>query len=141
MKNDPRTAYELYLRKRVSDNHWQSVKRTLIQAGMDVNDETVVFFAKLRKEIPRAAVGILQVFECYQKAEKLLAVNSAKIKGSQILEILQSEGVNPHPGTISRWFKSVGGFRKARLYYPEKLTKVLTSAFIYKIANSTKLGA
>ena len=141
MKNDPRTAYELYLRKRVSDNHWQTVKRTLVQAGMDVNDETVVFFAKLRKEIPRASVGILQVFECYQQAEKLLAVNSSKIKGSQILEILNGEGINPHPATISRWFKSLGGFRKTRLYFPEKLTRVLTSAFIYKIANSTKLGA
>jgi hypothetical protein len=141
MKNDPRTAYELYLRKRVSDNHWQTVKRTLVQAGMDVNDETVVFFAKLRKEIPRASVGILQVFECYQKAEKLLAINSSKINGLQILEILNGEGINPHPATISRWFKSLGGFRKTRLYFPEKLTRVLTSAFIYKIANSTKLGS
>ncbi len=141
MKNDPRTAYELYLRKRVSDNHWQSVRRTLAQAGMDINDETVVFFAKLRKEIPRASVPILEVFECYQKAEKLLAINSSKITGSQILEILQSEGVNPHPATISRWFKSLGGFRKTRLYFPEKLTRVLTSAFIYKIATCTKIGA
>jgi hypothetical protein len=71
----------------------------------------------------------------------LLAVNSSKIKGSQILEILNGEGISPHPATISRWFKSLGGFRKTRFYFPEKLTRVLTSAFIYKIANSTKLGA
>lgn len=138
---DARTAYETFLRKRVSDTHWSSVKRTLIDSGMEVNPDTVVFFAKLRKEIPRTSIGILQVFECYQKAEKLLAINSSKIKGSQILEILIGEGINPHPATISRWFKSLGGFRKTRLYYPEKLTKVLTSAFIYKIVNSTKLGA
>ena len=141
MKNDPRTAYELYLRKRVSDNHWQTVKRTLTQAGMDINDETVVFFAKLRKEIPRASVGILQVFECYQRAEKLLSINDSKITGAQILDILNGESIDPHPATISRWFKSLGGFRKTRGYYPEKLTKVLTSAFIYKIATSTKIGA
>ena len=138
---DARTAYETFLRKRVSDNHWSTVKRTLTDSGMEINPDTVVFFAKLRKEIPRASVGILQVFECYQKAEKLLAINSSKITGSQILDILNGEGINPHPATISRWFKSLGGFRKTRFYFPEKLTRVLTSAFIYKIANSAKLGA
>jgi hypothetical protein len=140
-KLDPRTAYETFLRKRVSDSHWSTVKRTLTDSGMEVDSDTVVFFAKLRKEIPRASVGILQVFECYQKAEKLLAINSSKIKGSQILEILNGEGISPHPATISRWFRSLGGFRQTRSYYPEKLTRVLTSAFIYKIVNSTKLGA
>jgi hypothetical protein len=101
---DARTAYETFLRKRVSDTHWSSVKRTLTNSGMDINPDTVVFFAKLRKEIPRASVGILQVFECYQQAEKLLAINSSKIKGSQVLEILQGEGINPHPATISLAF-------------------------------------
>ncbi|HEY9603003.1 MAG TPA: hypothetical protein V6C85_15415 [Allocoleopsis sp.] len=138
---DARTAYEAFLRKRVSDTHWSSVKKTLTDSGMEINPDTVVFFAKLRKEIPRASVGILQVFECYQQAEKLLAINSSKIKGSEVIDILVKEGINPHPATISRWFKSLGGFRKTRNYYPEKLTRVLTSAFIYKIATSTKLGA
>ncbi len=141
MKTDPRTAYELFLRKRVSDNHWQSVKRALSEAGMEINDDTVVFYAKLRKLIPRGTGNVLQVFECYQKAEKLLALNNSKVTGTQVLELLNQEDINPHPATISRWFKSVGGFRKTRSYYPEKLVSVLTSAFIYKIANSTKLGA
>lgn len=86
---------------------------------MEINPDTVVFFAKLRQEIPRASVGIVQVFECYQQAEKLLALNSSKVNGSRILEILHSEGINPHPATISRWFKSLGGFRKTRFYYLE----------------------
>lgn len=141
MKTDPRSAYELFLRKRVSDNHWQSVKRALSKAGMDVNDDTVIFYAKLRKLIPRGTGNVLQVFECYQKAEKLLALNNSKVTGTQILEMLNQEGISPHPATISRWFRSIGGFRKTRSYYPEKLVAVLTSAFIYKIANSTKLGA
>ncbi len=141
MKTDPRTAYELFLRKRVSDNHWQSVKRALSEAGMEINDDTVVFYAKLRKLIPRGTGNVLQVFECYQKAEKLLALNSSKVTGTQVLELLNQEGINPHPATISRWFRSIGGFRKTRYYYPEKLVSVLTSAFIYKIANSTKLEA
>ncbi len=139
--SEARMAYEFFLRKRVSDNHWYTVKRLLTQAGMEVNKDTVVFYAKLRKEIPRSAVNVLKVFECYQRAEKLLAINSSKIRGCEILEILANEGIQPHPATISRWFKSVGGFRKARYYYPEKLTPVLTAAFIYQTVNSVKLGA
>ena len=32
------------------------MKRTLTDSGMEVNPDTVVFFAKLRKEIPRASI-------------------------------------------------------------------------------------
>jgi hypothetical protein len=64
---DARTAYETFLRKRVSDTHWSSVKRTLIDSGMEVNPDTVVFFAKLRKEIPRASVGIFRYLSVTSK--------------------------------------------------------------------------
>jgi hypothetical protein len=40
---DARTAYETFLRKRVSDTHWSSVKRTLTDSGMEINSDTVVF--------------------------------------------------------------------------------------------------
>ncbi len=108
---------------------------------MELSDENVVFYAKLRKLIPRGSGSILEVFEAHQKAEKLLALDNSKVTGLQVLELLTKEGICPHPATISRWFKPLGGFRKTRNYYPEKLVSVLTQAFIYKIANSTKLGA
>ena len=138
---DPRTAYEYFLGKRVSDNHWRSLCRTLAENGMTVNDDNVLFYAKVRKQIPRTPTHLKDVLDCYQKAEKFLAFNSSKVTGEKILELFAKEDIKPHPATLSRWFKSLGGFRKTRLYFPEKLTRVLTSAFIYKIANSTKLGA
>ncbi len=138
---DPRTAYEFFLGKRVSDNHWYSVKRTLTQNNMEVNDDTVVFYAKLRKENKRSSVNVVQLFEYRKKAEKLLALNDSKITGERILEILANEGITPHMATISRWFKPVGGFRKTRWYYPEKLVPVITSALLYKVQHSEKLVA
>lgn len=138
---DPRTAYEFFLGKRVSDNHWYSVKRTLAQNNMEVNDDTVVFYAKLRKENKRSSVNVVQLFEYRKKAERLLALNDSKITGERILEILANEGIKPHMATISRWFKPVGGFRKTRWYYPEKLVPVITSALLYKVQYAEKLEA
>jgi len=139
--SDARLAYELHLGKRVSDNHWYKVKRNLEDGGFEVNADTAVFYAKLKQHLPRTSVGTLQVFKQYQKAEKLLAESASKIKGSEILQILSNQGITPHAATISRWFKPLGGFRKTQFYFPEKLTPVLTAAFVYQTVNSTKLGA
>ncbi len=139
--SDARLAYELHLGKRVSDNHWYKVKRNLEDGGFEVTADTAVFYAKLKQHLPRTSVGTLEVFKHYQKAEKLLAESASKITGIKILEILSNQGINPHASTISRWFKPLGGFRKTRLYFPEKLTPVLTAAFIYQTVNSPKLGA
>lgn len=139
---DPRIAYEFFLGKRVSDTHWSSVKRSLKENNMEVTDDNVVFYAKLRKENKRTSVNVVQLFEYRKKAEKLLALNDSKITGERILEILANEGIKPHMATISRWFKCVGGFRKTRWYYPEKLVPVITSALLYKVQQSSKkLGA
>ncbi len=142
MKNDidARIAYELFLGKRVSDTHWSQVKTRLTTQGLSVDNETVVFYAKVTKLIPRTLVGLDKVLEAYSRAERLL-ISPSKITGTQVLDIFAREGINPHPGTVSRWFKSVGGFRKNRAYLPEKLVPVLAKAFIYQTANSTKLGA
>jgi hypothetical protein len=138
---DPRIAYERFLGKRVSDNHWRSLTRTLEENGMDVTDDNVIFYAKVRKLIPRSPVHLKDVLECYKKAEKFIALNSKKVTGEQLLDLFTQEEINPHKATISRWFKSVGGFRKTRWYFPENLTPVLAAAYIYKFTNAPKLGA
>ena len=136
---DPRTTYEFFLGKRVSDSHWSMVKKTLTQNNMEINDDNVVFYAKLRKENKRSSVNVVQLFEYRKKAEKLLSLNDSKITGERILEIMANEGIKPHMATVSRWFKPVGGFRKTRWYYPEKLVPVITSALLYKVQFAEKL--
>jgi hypothetical protein len=138
--NDARLAYEMFLGKRVSDSHWSQVKTRLSSQGLSVDNETVVFYAKVSKLIPRSAVGLDKVLEAYNRAERLL-ISPSKITGTQVLDIFAREGINPHPGTVSRWFRSVGGFRKNRSYLPEKLIPVLAKAFIYQTANTIKIGA
>ncbi len=138
---DPRLFYERFLGKRVSDTHWRKVTKTLEDNGLSLTDDNVIFYAKIRKLIHRTPVEFRDILTCYQQAEKFLAIKSKKVTGSEILELLQREGIIPHKATLSRWFKPLGGFRKTRFYYPEQLTPVLTAAYIYKLTNTPKLGA
>ncbi len=137
---DPRSFYERFLGKRVSDNHWRLVTRTLEDNGLSVTDDNVIFYAKIRKLIHRTPVQFRDILACYQQAEKFLAIKGKKITGEEILRLLEQEGITPHKATLSRWFKSIGGFRRTRAYFPENLTPVLASAFIYKLTNTPNLG-
>jgi hypothetical protein len=106
---------------------------------MELNVENVQFFAEIRKIIPRSAIGIEGVLKCYSDADKLLSKTNRKMKGLEVLSILNQYGVKPHQSTITRWFKSLGGYRKSKEYLPQDLKPIFTSAFIYKAQFSTKL--
>jgi len=132
-----RLAYETVL-GRVSDSHWYRVKRILKKHNLEVSIKNVQLFADIRSQIPRSAIGVEGILDCYQKVESILG-KSKPLKGSEILEILKGYGVSPHQTTISRWFSPLGGYRKDREYLPEKLHSLFISALIYKAHFSAKL--
>lgn len=139
-EKDARLAYELARGQgRCSDNHWYLTKKLLRQNGLEATVKNAQFIAELRKVIPRSSIGALGVLQCYQKADELLSKATEPLKGSDVLEMLRQYDVAPHQSTVSRWFQQLGGYRKNRLYKPQDLKNVLTSAFIYKAQNSTKL--
>lgn len=138
MEQDARLAYELALGKRISDRSWYSTKRLLTKHGLELSSDNLQFFAQIRTLIPRSAIGVTGILDCYQKAEKILS-SHASLKGSEIVSILNRYGVKPHQTTVSRWFSSIGGYRKDRSYPAGKLKVILTQAFIYKTHFSTAL--
>ncbi len=136
--SDARLAYELII-GRCSDNHWRDVRKILAKNQMELTVENVQFFAEIRKIIPRSAIGVEGVLRCYGEAEKLLNKTTRKIKGLEILSTLNQYGIRPHQSTITRWFKSLGGYRRNKEYLPQDLKPIFTSAFIYKAQQSPKL--
>lgn len=131
MEQDARLAYELALGRRVTDRTWYNVKLLLAKHRLELTIENLQFFATIRNLIPRSSIGVSGILECYQKAEKILN-SHASLKGSEVLAILANYGVKPHQTTISRWFSSIGGYRKDRAYPASQLKGILTQAFIYK---------
>ncbi len=139
-EKDARLAYELARGLgRCSDNHWYLTKKVLRQNGLEITVKNAQFIAELRKIIPRSSIGVLGVLQCYQKADELLTKTTESIKGSDVLEMLRGYGVTPHQCTVSRWFQSVGGYRRNKLYKPQELKNVFTQAFLYRAQSSTKL--
>lgn len=136
---DSRLAYEVARGKRCSDNHWYNTRKLLERHGLEVNPKNAQFFAELRKVIPRSAIGISGLLDCYKTADEILSKSTQKLKGSEVLEILRQYGVSPHQSTVSRWFQSLGGYRKNREYSPQQLKELFSVAFIYKAQHSTKL--
>jgi len=127
---EARLAYEA-IAGRCSDNHWYRVKRLLKKHGLPISVANAQFFAQVRQLIPRSAIGIEGILECYSKAERFLKCDRT-FKGAEILAMLSSYGVKPHQTTISRWFRPLGGYRKHKDYRSAELKAIFTQAFIYK---------
>jgi len=136
--SDARIEYELIF-GRCSDTHWRNVQKILQKNQMEITPKNVRFFAEIRKIIPRSAIGVEGILTCYSKAEKLLEKTNEEIKGGEVLNILSEYGVKPHPSTVTRWFKALGGYRRDKKYSPEQLKPIFTSAFIYKAIHSNTL--
>jgi hypothetical protein len=70
--------------------------------------------------------------ELTRMGNQLLPAISLGITGNQFLELLQNLQINPDQGTVSRWFKNVGGFKSKRYYEKSVILPVLAIALIYR---------
>lgn len=135
---EARSAYEL-INGRVSDYQWYRTKQILKRHNLEVSVKNVQLFAEIRKIIPRSAIGVDGILNCYEKVEQLLGKTDRHFKGYEVLDALKGYGVRPHQTTISRWFKPLGGYRKDGQYKPEKLKTIFIQALIYKAHHSVGL--
>lgn len=135
---DARLAYEIEIGGRISDRSWYDVRRLMARHNLEISVENSQFIAQLKREIPRSAIGVRGILDCYEKADKILK-SSQSLKGSEILKILSQYGINPHQTTVSRWFSSLGGYRRDREYPAHKLKSLFTKAFIYKAFHMSAL--
>ncbi len=84
-----RLAYEVAVGKRVSDNHWYRTRKLLARHNLEINVENAQFFAELRKIIPRSAIGIEGLLDCYKKADEILSKSTQSLTGFEVLNILR----------------------------------------------------
>ena len=141
-----RIIYETLAGKRVSDSHWSKTKKLMIACELPLDKDGFNVLINLRKVSPRYFSKYVEVKdELTNLGKKLLPTIGDGITGQQFLELLDKLQINPNQSTVSRWFKSVGGFRLSANYDRKTVLPIVATALIYKSKNQSsrlsKLGA
>jgi hypothetical protein len=128
-----RVIYETLLHKRCSDSHWTKTKKLMIACDLPQDHDGFSILINLRKVSPRYFTKYVEIKdELTRMGNQLLPAISLGITGNQFLELLQNLQIKPDQGTVSRWFKNVGGFRSKRYYEKSVILPVLAIALIYR---------
>ncbi|AFZ61323.1 hypothetical protein H6G54_21175 [Anabaena cylindrica FACHB-243] len=141
MENE-RAIYETVTGARVNDVHWWRVKRDMRTAELPLTKDGFELFIALRKTSPR-------YFSQYHKIKGKISKVESSIgdgcTGQQFINLLEKLGITPNKGTISRWFKTAGGFKAKSFYAKQVLIPICAVALIYKSkvqsSQLSKIGA
>jgi hypothetical protein len=87
-------------------------------------------FLNLRKISPR-------YFSQYHKIKSQITRQIEQaigegITGEQFLKLLEQLNINPNQSTVSRWFKTAGGYKAKAFYAKQILIPICAVALIYK---------
>ncbi|MBD2667263.1 hypothetical protein [Richelia sinica] len=137
-----RIIYETVLGSRVCDSHWWRVRKAMQSAELTLDKKGFELFLMLRNISPR-------YFSQYHKIKGQISKIESSIgegcTGEQFITLLDKLGITPNQSTISRWFKTAGGFKAKSFYAKQVLIPICAVALIYKskVQNSqlSKIGA
>lgn len=133
-----RIIYETLTGKRVSDTHWTKTKKLMIACELPLDKDGFSVLVNLRKVSPRYFSKYVEVKEeLTQLGKQLLPAIGLGITGRQFLELLDKLQIKPNQGTVSRWFRSVGGFKSSGNYTKQVILPIVATALIYKAKNQS----
>lgn len=141
-----RAIYETLLGKRCSDTHWSKTKKLMTACELPLDKDGLNVLINLRKVSPRYFSKYVEIKdELTQLGKQLLPAIGWGITGKQFLELVARLEIRPNQGTVSRWFKSVGGFKSSANYTKQATLPIMDTALIYKFKNQSsklsKIGA
>ncbi|MDM3861766.1 MAG: hypothetical protein PT118_18455 [Aphanizomenon gracile PMC644.10] len=128
-----RAIYETLLGKRVSDSHWTKTKKLMIACELPLDKDGFSVLVNLRKVSPRYFSKYVEIKDQLTRlGRELLPAIGLGITGKQFLEIIERLQIRPNQGTVSRWFRSVGGFKSKGNYDKKTILPIIATALIYK---------
>ena len=141
-----RAIYETLVGKRVSDTHWSKTKKLMVACELPQDKDGFNVLLNLRKVSPRYFTKYVEIKdELTQLGKQLLPAIGLGITGQQFINLIQNLEIHPNQSTVSRWFKSVGGFKSKGVYSKQTILPIIATALIYKskVQNEqlSKIGA
>ena len=122
-----------------SDSLWYRLKSTVFTNDFPLNEQNIIFIAQIKKMIPRFNLNKLDIVKTYQTVNSFLNSQSSKtITGLELLSLLRKYDIEVHKNTLTKWFKSIGGYSRNRPYTIVEITPVILAAFTYKFRSSIK---
>ena len=133
-----RAIYETLTGKRVSDSHWTKTKKLMSACDLPLDKDGFSVLVNLRKVSPRYFSKYVEIKdELTQLGKQLLPAIGLGITGRQFLELIARLEIRPNQGTVSRWFRSVGGFKSSGNYDKKTILPIIATALIYKAKNQS----
>ena len=141
-----RIIYETLLGKRCSDSHWTKTKKLMAACDLPLDKDGFSVLINLRKVSPRYFSKYVEIKdELTNLGKQLLPAIGDGITGKQFLNLLEQLQINPNQSTVSRWFKTVGGFKSTGNYDRKTILPIIATALIYQHKNQSsklsKIGA
>ena len=133
-----RAIYETLAGKRVSDTHWSKTKKLMLACELPLDKDGFSVLVNLRKVSPRYFSKYVEVKDQLTSlGRELLPAIGLVITGKQFLELIARLEIRPNQGTVSRWFRSVGGFKSSGNYDKKTILPIVATALIYKAKNQS----
>jgi hypothetical protein len=141
-----RIIYETLTGKRVSDTHWSKTKKLMSNCDLPLDKDGFSVLVNLRKVSPRYFSKYVEIKDQLTSlGRELLPAIGLGITGKQFLELIKKLEIHPNQSTVSRWFKSVGGFKSSGNYSKQLILPIVATALIYKSKSQSsqlnKIGA
>ncbi|MFM6531663.1 MAG: hypothetical protein ACKPHW_02105, partial [Microcystis panniformis] len=127
-----RAIYETLAGKRCSDSHWSNTKKLMIACELPLDKDGFSVLINLRKVSPRYFSKYVEIKnDLTSLGRELLPAIGLGITGKQFLELIERLEIHPNQGTVSRWFKSIGGFKSNSNYTKQVILPIVATALIY----------
>ena len=128
-----RIIYETLIGKRCSDTHWAKTKKLMVACELPQDKDGFSVLVNLRKVSPRYFSKYIEIKdELTQLGKELLPAIGLGITGKQFMKLIQKLEMHPNQSTVSRWFKSAGGFKSKMVYSKQTILPIIATALIYK---------
>ncbi|MBN3871650.1 hypothetical protein [Nostoc sp. JL33] len=134
-----RQVYEAFLGDRIGDTTWRSLKKFLLESGLELNANNLHEYALLRKRYPKLSLTPLEFRVLLAAVDNVKNLIPKLITGEEFIRLLIAQNIRPDISTIYRWFKQAGSkYNKLAFYSSEVIFAVIYRAVVWKFINERK---
>lgn len=134
-----REAYEAFFDDRIGDTTWRSLKKFLLESGLDLDANNLSQYARLRKLYPKLSITPIEFRTLLVSFENNKRFLPESINGGEFVRLIRAWRIEPDISTIYRWFKQAGSKYNKSVFYPkEVIFSVLYRAVVWKFVKERK---